>query len=95
MSVVKPSAMREVAIDVPKVRFAVPRSSATLSSLSLQLILKLLLQFNKKRGKKRPRLNAIGELAAALFGPILQDLGKRYFKSLIPLVRTQERLLAL
>lgn len=36
------------------------------------------------------------ERAAALFDPILQDLqeGAGYFKSLIPMVRTQERLLA-
>lgn len=34
-----------------------------------------------KKKKVAPRLNAIGEMAAALFGSILQDLGKRYFKS--------------
>lgn len=49
----------------------------------------------KKKKKKRPCLNAVGEMATVPSGSVLQDLGKRYFKSLIPLVRTQERLLAL
>lgn len=34
MSVVKPSAMREVAIDVPKVRLALPRNITTLYCLT-------------------------------------------------------------
>lgn len=95
MSVVKPSAMREVAVDVPKVHLALPLNGTIFffPSANIETAASV---YQKKREKKiRPCLKVIGEMAAVLFGSILQDLGKRYFKSLIPLVRTQERLLAL
>lgn len=104
LSVVKPSAMREVAIDVPKVQLTFSKHcylSFCPSCVSLFLKLKLLLQFSKKIRtwvyfSCFYFLKTMREHAAALFDPILQDLQEEagYFKSLIPMVRTQERLLA-